>query len=148
MKVKEISFEEICDIWSNYLWKDRKSKIESTSAMIYLGGLDISNMNHIPIFLAAVDEQDQITGVNSGHPCADGGFRSRGLYVFENQRGNGIGLLLLKETISAAQSLNANYIWSYPKQSSWKTYESAGFSLSSPWETSELGFNAYCIKQF
>lgn len=147
MKIKTISFEEICDVWSNHLWKDRKSKIESTSAMIYLGGLDISNMHYTPIFLAIVDDHNKILGVNSGHLCADNGFRSRGLYVFENQRGKGIGLSLLKETISTAQNLNAAYIWSYPKQTSWKTYEKAGFTLSSPWETSELGFNAYCIMQ-
>lgn len=145
MLVKEISFEEILYIWSNFLWKERKSTIEKNSAMTYLGGLDMSNMYSKPTFIAAI-ESNRIIGVNSGHLCKDNGYRSRGLYVHEQYRKKNVGYSLLCETIEIAKKEKADYVWSYPKQTSWKTYQKAGFVLSSPWEMSELGYNAYCIQ--
>lgn len=145
MELRKISFEEILRVWSNFLWKERQSPIEKNSAMVYLGGIDISNMDFTPTFIAAI-ESNRIIGVNSGHLCKNNGYRSRGLFVHENYRRNNIGTLLLSETIEIAKKEKAKYVWSYPKQTSWKTYQKAGFVLSSPWEVSELGFNAYCIK--
>lgn len=143
--ITTIDFETILPIWQNDLWPARISEITSTSAMCYLGGYDTGNMRSPAIFYAYMDE-DKIVGVNSLHLCIDGGYRSRGLYVYPEYRNQGIGLHLLTTCINYAQSQDSRYIWSYPKQTSWKTYQKAGFELSSPWETSELGFNAYCIK--
>lgn len=144
--IHQINYETILPIWKNYLWPERISTITNTSAMRYLGGYDIDNMSYTPIFLAYFIN-DKIAGVNSGHKCKDDGYRSRGLYVFPNFRKQGIGILLLNETIKVAEKELCNYVWSYPKQSSWKTYQTATFTLSSAWEISELGHNAYCIKK-
>lgn len=142
--ISVFTFEEIYHIWKSELWPNRLSDITGTSAMNYLGGYDVSNMSFKPTFICYKSEQCQILGVNSGHLCIDGSYRSRGLFVFPDYRGRKIGQQLLKATIDQARKESANFVWSYPKQTSWKTYESAGFSLSSPWEISELGFNAYC----
>jgi len=141
--IKQITYEDIEHIWKNYLWPERKSRIEPTSAMCYLNGYDLKNLNYIPTFFAFY-ENSQIAGVNSGHLCSDKGYRSRGLYVFENYRNRGIGTLLLKATIDQAIKEKSSYVWSYPKLTSWNTYNNAGFNLSSDWHDSELGQNAYC----
>lgn len=144
--ITQINYETIFPIWQNYLWPERRSKITSTSAMKYLGEYNIDNMNFTPNFLAYFIDDNTIAGVNSGHKCSDNGYRSRGLYVFPEFRKKGIGILLLKDTIKIAKKESCHYIWSYPKQTSWTTYQKAGFELSSPWEISELGHNAYCIQ--
>lgn len=144
--IQQISFEEILPIWSNYLWPNRKSAIEPTSAMNYLGGYDLENMKYEPIFLA-YKSYDRIIGVNSGHMCINNSYRSRGLYVFPEFRGNKIGIKLLKATIEQGCKKYADFCWSYPKFSSWSTYKNAGFELSSSWGQSELDTNAYCIQQ-
>ncbi len=138
-----ISFEEISQIWSNYLWPTRESAIETHSAMNFLGGYDLKNIVSAPTFFA-YKLNNKITGVNSGHLCHDNSYRSRGLFVFPEYRNQGIGKILLLGTINKGINEGADYIWSYPKKSSWHTYESTGFILASSWETSELDINAYC----
>ena len=141
--IQHISFEEILPIWRDYLWPNRVSAIENTSAMTFLGGYDLKNMVSSPTFFAYLIE-GKIAGVNSGHKCADNSYRSRGLWVFPEYRGNHIGRKLLQATIVQGIKEGVNYVWSYPKFSSWKTYQSSGFLLSSDWEQSELDINAYC----
>jgi GNAT superfamily N-acetyltransferase len=143
--LKLIDFETIYPIWKNNLWPNRTSDITSNSAMVYLGGYDIKNMYCEPTFLAFYLD-NKIVGVNSGHICADNSFRSRGLYVFPEYRKQGIGTKLLFKVIDLAKENSCSFVWSYPKLESWTTYQQAGFKLSSEWENSELGLNAYCIK--
>jgi GNAT superfamily N-acetyltransferase len=102
MHLEKISFDQILPIWNNYLWPERVSEITPTSAMCYLGGYDLVNMDSMPTFFAYMIE-GEIAGVNSGHMCKDNDYRSRGLYVFEKFRGRGIGTILLKDTIEQAK---------------------------------------------
>lgn len=142
--LQKITFNEILPIWRDYLWPDRISDITPTSAMSFMGGYDLQNMSLNPTFFAYVSD-GLIAGVNSGHMCKDNDYRSRGLYVFEKFRGKGIGTKLLQATIDQAMQEEATLCWSYPKDSSWKTYENAGFVLVSNFEPSENGNNAYCM---
>lgn len=142
-QVQPITFNEILPIWRDYLWPNRTSPIETNSAMNFMGDHDMFNMSTPPTFFAYMID-GHIAGVNSGHMCINKEYRSRGLYVFEEYRGKGIGTLLLKATINRARIENAVMCWSYPKYSSWKTYERAGFELASEFEVSENGTNAYC----
>jgi GNAT superfamily N-acetyltransferase len=144
--IVKLDFVDIYDIWARDLWPQRQSKIEQTSAMCYLGGYDLANMSYNPSFFGYMCE-GEIAGVNSGHKCADNGYRSRGLYVYPKFRKQGIGTQLLLSTIQQAITENCDFVWSYPKKESFKTYESAGFTLASDWEISELGDNAYCYKK-
>ena len=143
--ITTITFDEVLPIWNTHLWPERESSIDTTSAMCYLGGYDLVNMDSMPTFFAYVLE-GEIAGVNSGHMCKDRQYRSRGLYVFDKFRGKGIGTLLLTATIEQAKVENAVLCWSYPRKSSWKSYLAAGFELSSDWELSETSeANAYCV---
>ena len=138
-----ITFEEIYSIWNTQLWPTRQSNIETHSAMNFLGGYNMKNMISTPTFFA-YKLGNKIVGVNSGHLCHDNSYRSRGLFVFTEYRKQGIGKILLLATIDKGRDECADYVWSYPKQSSWLTYEAAGFNLASIWEQSELDLNAYC----
>lgn len=143
--IKTLPWDTIEFIWKNYLWPNRLSKIEPNSAMIYKSGYDMYNMTTTPTFFGYYIN-DQLVGVNSGHSCTDNMYRSRGLWVFPEYRGIGIGKQLLVETINQAKREDARMIWSFPKQTSWKTYNSVGFRLDSDWQKSETSDeNAYCI---
>lgn len=110
-----------------------------------MGGFDLKNMKFDPTFFAYY-EGDNLIGVNSGHMCIDKEYRSRGLYVFPEYRKKGVGTELLLSTIEQAKKEEARLIWSYPKLQSWSTYKNAGFTLATDWEHSELGLNAYCMR--
>lgn len=144
MEIVKISFEEILPIWRDHLWPSRVSDITSNSAMCYMGGYDMLNMETVATFFAIVCDRE-IAGVNSGHMCNQLSYRSRGLFVFDKYRKMGLGKRLLEATIDQGRKENATMCWSYPRLTSWKTYQSAGFSLSSEWEKSETSeANAYC----
>ena len=145
MTILTTSFTEIYPIWRTFLWPDRESKIESTSAMMFLSGYDLKNFNYTPTFFIYVID-DQIAGCNSGHMCADNSYRSRGLFVFPEHRKKGIGIELLKATIEQATVENASFVWSFPRETCWTTYKKSGFELVSNWEKSEVSLNAYCKK--
>jgi len=145
--IVETDFETIRYIWKDYLWPTRTSAIEQHSAMLLNGTFDIKNFDNKATFLLYHDN-GSIAGCNSGHLCSDNSYRSRGLYVFPEYRKQGIGKKLLEHTINIGKKENANMIWSYPRYESWKTYQSAGFSLCSEWAASETGTNAYCILKF
>jgi GNAT superfamily N-acetyltransferase len=149
--IREISWEEIREIWANYLWPDRTSPIQTHSAMSFLGGHDMRNKSTVPLFLGYFDGTD-IVGVNSGHGCVEIGeyginYRSRGLFVHVQYRGKGIGTELLRATAIRAREQQYKIIWSYPKKSSWHTYNKAGFELASAWHPSETGTNAYAYSK-
>jgi len=141
----KLEWKKIYYIWSNHLWPNR-SVIEPTSAMCYLNGYDIVNMQSLPTFFGYTIN-DKIVAVNSGHACSNqNNYRSRGLWVDPNYRGQGIAQKLLKATIEQGHREEFNQIWSYPRQSSWPTYQAVGFKLSSDWTSSETSeANAYCI---
>ena len=86
MQLEKISFYQIFPIWNNYLWPNRVSEITPTSAMCYLGGYDLVNMDSMPTFFAYVID-GEIAGVNSGHMCNNNEYRSRGLYVLKSLGG-------------------------------------------------------------
>jgi GNAT superfamily N-acetyltransferase len=103
-------------------------------------------MQSTPIFLGYIIN-DNIVAVNSGHACTNqNNYRSRGLWVDPNYRRQGIAQLLLTATIEQGQQEGYTQIWSYPRQSSWPTYQAVGFKLASDWEISETSeANAYCV---
>lgn len=114
--------------------------------MSLLKGHSQYNLQTVPTFFGYISNGN-IIGVNSGHATTEG-YRSRGLWVHPQHRKQGIGQQLLLKTILQAKKENADLIWSYPRKTSWTTYESAGFELVSDWAVSETSSsNAFCVKK-
>ena len=144
--ITELNWEEIKYIWTEYLWPARSSSIDPVSAMCFLNGYDSINMQSIPTFHGFIID-NRIVGVNSGHSCPNqNNYRSRGLWVDPNYRHRGIAQKLLTATIEQGQREGYDQIWSYPRRTSWPTYQAVGFVLASAWEISETSeANAYCV---
>ena len=141
--IKQITWEEILPIWQNKLWAGRTGLIETNSAMKLLNGHDMYNMSTTATFFGYVIGE-WIIGVNSGHGCSDGTYRSRGLWVDPNYRNQGTGTKLLVATYEQGLAEGYSTTWSYPRLTSWPTYQRAGFELVSNWEVSETSdSNAY-----
>ena len=140
-----IEWKVVLPIWQTQLWPNRKSPIEPVSAMCFLGNYDMDNMLVKPTFFGYY-KNGQLVGVNSGHSCPrSNSYRSRGLWVHPQHRRQGIGKALLEITVAEGFNTEHDMIWSFPRKTSWPTYQSTGFQLSSDWlpsETSDL--NAYC----
>lgn len=148
MIIKRVSWQDIEYIWKTFLWPDRVSAIEPTSAMVYLKGYNSMNMTSLPSFFGCFVDA-KLVGVNSGHRCADNSYRSRGLWVDPLYRGNGYGKILLETTVRQAMEESSSFIWSFPRRTSWPTYKSVGFKKTSKWMQSETSdANSYCIILF
>jgi GNAT superfamily N-acetyltransferase len=163
--IKEISFENIEDVWlQKDMWGDAlQKKMLMTAAPVhsiyywdgkeYFGGFDekIRDLSYSnPVYYAWI-EDGEIVGVNSYYHLNSIQCRSRGLYVFPEYRGKGIGRKLLEHAIESNRKSGYKFIWSLPRQTSKSTYESAGFIITSddfldmPDGTGNLFYeNAYC----
>ena len=132
---KRITWEEILPIWKEHL---TTMSTEPTSAMCFFLGYDnqpaydLKNMQFTPTFWGAF-HNDKLVGVNSGHMCVDRLYRSRGLVVFPEYRGLGLGQKLLMKTIAQAKQEKAIVCWSYPKLEIISTYTSVHFSRKNPY---------------
>jgi GNAT superfamily N-acetyltransferase len=143
--IEEINFKTILHIWKNELWPGRISPIETHSAMLYLHNHDMNNFS-LPNWYHGCYIDNKLIGVNSGHLCVNNNVRSRGLWVCPEYRKKGYGKQLLLATVDKAKTLNASFVWSYPRKSSWVTYKSVGFKLTTEWQKSETSdANCYCI---
>lgn len=147
IEIKEISFEEILPFWQQKLWPGRISKIEPMSALTKTLDIDMNIFaNYQPTFWGAIIG-DTIVGVNSGHRTSVTEYRSRGLWVDENWRNCGVAKLLLLQLINKATELHCKSIWTLPRLSSLKAYESVGFkSIGHPFDL-EAGPNILAIKE-
>ena len=143
MQIININFEDIKQFWESKLWPGREN-IEDRSAMLHLTGHDMKNFE-LQVFYLGLEIDEKIIGVNSGHICGDGSFRSRGLWIDYEYRGLGLGVYLLESTIDVGKINNSTFCWSFPRKSSWSTYKKAGFYLTSEWSESETSSaNAFC----
>lgn len=144
--VKQISWEEIKEIWAVHLWPNRISSIDPISYMTFLKGVDMSIIQYSPTFWGKYI-RGKLVGVNSGHKTNKKMYRSRGLWVDQEYRNKGIGSELLLKTLEQAFTEECESCWSFPRKTSWKVYKTVGFKKSSKWTMDgEYGPNCFCIK--
>lgn len=162
--IKKIGWEQTRDMWKMHM---PNMSIEPTSAMTCprsivlndnyeqqeIDTYDLQNQNFTPTFWGAFDN-DLLIGVNSGHMTLYNLYRSRGLYVEEKYRGQGIARKLLLKTISQAYFENAIGIWSYPSWTAWKSYATVGLILAGDefnfqWQENDQGqMNSKALRVF
>jgi len=153
MDARSISFEQISSIWQEELWPNRKSPIETHSAMTWpFDGnpieIDMDIFNYKPAFFGVFNDQS-LVGVNSGHRTKDNVYRSRGIWVDPKYRKKGIAQMLFLMTESQALREDCNLIWSIPRKSALKSYTSFGFETVGDFfdEGMEFGPNIYVKKE-
>jgi GNAT superfamily N-acetyltransferase len=140
--IRQISWQEILPVWQIKLWPKR-ADIKTHSAMCFLQGYDMSNYSN-PATFFGLYKDGNLVAVNSGHGTACG-YRSRGLWVDEEYRGQGLGKKLLLATIDQARREGHAMVWSLPRQTSWPVYASVGFQLASDWHATDTSeSNAFC----
>ncbi len=145
--IKEIDFKTIKEIWEQNLWPGRKN-ITPLSNLRYkdIPNILISRQYTSKFFAYYID--NEIVGVNSGHPSSRIHYRSRGLWVDPEHRKQGIGTNLLIYTVEQAKKENKLFCWSLPKKQSLGAYLSAGFEQTSDFfETETNKLNCYVIKE-
>ena len=152
----ETTFDEIYDLWNEGLWPNRVSKIESRSSLSWdarlwegYGNISITKQKETiwkyePTFWAARSEGNLI-GVNSGFKTNDVIYRSRGLYVSPEYRGEGVSKMLLKLTINSAKQEECRIIWTMPRKDSLFAYENVGFRKIGGWIDKGVEFGPNCI---
>jgi len=146
-KVETILFSDILPIWKDQLWPNRKSPIETHSAMTWpttsQASYDMQAFDYPPHFFGVYSDQ-KIIGVNSGHLTSPTEFRSRGLWVDPEFRGQGIAQQLLEATRQSAAESGAKMVWSIPRINSLQAYKgfvTVGDIID---EGVEFGPNIYC----
>lgn len=137
------TWDETFRVWHDKLWPGRKSKIEPTSAMSYLGGYDMQNQQFVPAFFSIRIGND-IIAINSVVMCTDGSARSRGLWVDPLYRNKGYARIVLENSIFQAKDWNASHIWTVPRQSALPAYQSVGFIQTSDWFDKDMEFGPNC----
>ena len=144
MKIIRITFDQIKNIWSEHLWPNRQSPIETHSAMTwpFEGNPNEYDMNvfDYPASFFGVISDYKIVGVNSGHKTADGQYRSRGIWVDPAHRRKGISQMLFDATLNQAIGESCRMIWSIPRKTALPAYTKFGFQTVGDYiktETSE-----------
>lgn len=146
VRISEITFDDISPFWLK-LWSwHTPDTLERFSFMKYLGG-HFNEIKDPEIAYFGAFVSDKIVGVNSIHTLPDGTCRSRGLWVEPDYRGSGIGVLLLRRCIQWSEERGFP-TWSYPRDTSLKTYLAAGYAKTSEWNVSDQGIkNAFVYKK-
>lgn len=150
MFVQSITFEEINSIWSTKLWPNRVSKIETHSAMTWpptnFGKPYSMEVFTYPATFLGIYDNNKLIAVNSGHLTNKHEYRSRGLWVDPEYRGQKLAQQILLATIDQAKKETRGLIWSIPRLTALPAYEKVGFKTVGDVvdEGMEFGPNIYC----
>jgi GNAT superfamily N-acetyltransferase len=142
----EITFDEILPVWRDKLWPGRESEIEPVSAIDENGLINMELMKAVPVFIAC-KEVEKIVGVVSGFKTTGNKFRSRGLWVSDSVRGQGIGQELLLELGKAAQKQGCSLLWTMARSDAFPFYEKSGFIKKAVVTQYEFGPHIICEKK-
>jgi len=153
LEIIETSFEAVHDMWSRYLWPGRQD-IRPMSSMTDAENIDMTIYEkYEPTFWAVYiknrDTNDlELIGCNSGHRTAERIYRSRGLYVDQEYRGNGIAQMLLRRLLIKAKLENCHTVWTLPRKESLRAYTAAGFEQRSEFfGTDTSNANCYAVAE-
>lgn len=138
-ELKEISFEEIKDVWDNKLWPGRDSPKTHYEPEKY------PVATNEPTFFGLY-ANEEIIGVNSGYETGDT-YRSRGLWLDYKYRKLGLSKILLNAVIEEAQYSGSKEVWSLPNLKALHAYKAVGFTWSEDTLKLDWGENKYAVRK-
>lgn len=156
MNCEICTFEDVLPIWNNDLWPNRISKIESRSALFW----DVNewtNFNNVSIIkkrkeiweyeptFFCIRDNNKIIGVNSGFRTEDRVYRSRGLYVNNLYRNQGLAKKLLNGAVEQGKREECSWIWSLPRKTAIEVYGGVGFIKVGNWIDEGVEFGPNCL---
>ena len=129
--IKQIDYATILTAWEK-LWPGRQHTAYST--MLMSGGYDTDIPDKFKwrawgaydLKYGSVDRA-RLVGVNAGHKSANREYRTRGLWVDPNYRGQGIAGKLFAQLEQQAENEHARWLWSFPRLPSLPVYMTAGY---------------------
>ena len=148
------TFSEVKGVWEQSLWPGRKSDIEPTNPLVYLGGYDPDYLQRQVQFFSALSSGGDLLGVislaESPSPEIHSFYRLRGIFVDPSYRGSGIAKDLVQRCFDVAKASSEAAIWSLPRETALPFYLRMGFEVTSPMIDKEFEFgpNCYVIKRF
>ena len=148
MHVRELSWEEISQVWETQLWPHRTTAIKPMSSMRFMGGFDMTIYDRVSPWFCGLFSNDRLVGVNSCHQSDTHEMRLRGIWIDDQWRKRGLSDHLFAFVDEIAINLNCDYIWSFPRLSTWPVHEKAGYAMvSDPIENGEFGPNVYAVRR-
>lgn len=104
------------------------------------------NIFQYPASFWAVFDDERIVGVNSGHRTSEVEYRSRGIWVDPDYRGQGIATMLFNLLKNQAVTERCEMIWSIPRKTALPAYTRSGFMTVGDFlETETSDANIYAI---
>ena len=143
IKYKRIEFIDIVPYW-NKLWGDRIHTVYSSMLMRGNHDYHIKDTYKYRCWCAYDSaRKDRIVGVMAGHKSEPLCYRTRGLWVDPDYRGQGIaqGLFALAEL--QAKNEHCRWLWSYPRLAALPAYMKSGYvAYGEP----DLGEYDHCVR--
>ncbi len=143
MELRRLDWDQVKPIWDTKLWPGRDS--EPVTSMKYLGGYEMPYKDQTPTFMGIVTG-DHIVAVNSYVRTHDDEYRSRGLWVDPNFRGQGHAKSILEYMADWIQQEGGTTVWTMPREEALPAYQAAGFIRTSGWFNADWGRNCYALK--
>jgi len=150
------TFDDVLPIWNKKLWPNRVSKIKSRSSLywdvrqwIRFCNVSITKkqkeiLKYEPIFFC-IRDNNKIIGVNSGFRTEYKVYRSRGLYVNNLYRNQGLAQILLGSVVERGKREGCSWIWSLPRKTALPVYNKSGFIKVGDWIEDGVEFGPNCL---
>lgn len=137
---RRAEFEEIIPSWQK-LWPNRD--LNPYSSMLMKGGLDVHIQDKYKHRCWLVELDSKTVGVMAGHKSETYCYRTRGLWVDPDFRGQGVAQQLFSLAQNQAEAENCRWLWSYPRLAALPAYMKAGYvSFGEP----DLGEFDHCVR--
>lgn len=137
-KISEIQFNEIQPVWTHELWPGRTSPVERCSAIDRLGQISMELMDQETFFWKA-HRDSKIVGVIGAQLTGNDELRSRGLWVSEPYRGQGIASSLVKQVFAKGLDLKCKVVWTLARSTALPFYKKMGFEVTLTSDQYEFG---------
>ena len=154
--VEEINFKEIKEVWEKELWPNKKNGVAKANEWTWhwlqkeLGKDKQMAKDAEPTFVG-IRSNKELVAVNSCYHSNSKGifnyWRSRGLWVHPNFRGQKYSSTILTWCLEHAKLKGGHWMWTVPRQSAMPAYKSVGFTQESDWfDDGQFGPNCIASK--